>query len=110
MLFEHRCGEERRFEAVGGVMTDHAAKTAERRATWWRLGVVGQRVEVPLDSRWGVQARDEPPFGGREAGTLARLPQGSFCIASTSCSGVQSAPVKALASRPWRSMIAVRRV
>jgi hypothetical protein len=63
MLLEHRRRKQRGFEAVCRVMASDAAKTAERGAAWWRLGVVGKIVQVALHLKRRAQPRNQTPLG-----------------------------------------------
>ena len=59
VLFEHNRRGERGFETVGGLIVDDASETSQLRPLGWRLGVVGQRIEVALHLRRRPQAPDE---------------------------------------------------
>ncbi len=63
VLPEHCGRKQRRLEAMRRPMTDDAAEAAQRRATGWRLRVVGKRVEVALDGQRRPQPGDEPTLG-----------------------------------------------
>ena len=95
MLLEHRRREERRLEAMRGVMPHDAAKTAQRGAARRRLGVVGKRVQIALNRERRAQPRDQPSLGGVNLLCLP-LPscghQRRRSSSATSSAGVQSAP------------------
>ena len=58
VLFQHRRGKQRGFEAMGGVMADDTAKAPQRRTAGRRFRVVGKRVEIRLNDKRRAQPRD----------------------------------------------------
>jgi len=65
VLLEDHGRRQHRLETVGGLMTHDAAKAAERRATG-RLGVIGQRVEEPLNIGRRAEPLDQLALACRE--------------------------------------------
>ena len=119
MLFEDHRGRERRLETVRGVMANHAAKRALRRAFRRRFGVIRQCVKKLLDLAGRSQPLDDAAFAARKSGQWwldradrrgARPAQCARLIASISSADVHSFPLKISRKVPSGPIIAVRRL
>src|SRR5262249_59936887 len=73
VLLEDDCGGERRLEAVSHPVSYYLPEAAQGCASGWRLVVVGERVEIPLNCGGRLQPPDQALFDGGEGRARRRI-------------------------------------